>query len=78
MANIAGIMAAKKTSELIPLSHPLPINFIDVGYAFRDESAVIEITSTVKVEGVTGVEMEAMTCRHGDRPARLRYVQGHR
>jgi len=61
VAKIAGIMAAKKTSDLIPLCHPLPISFIDVTYAFRDESALIEITSTVKVRGVTGVEMEAMT-----------------
>ena len=55
-------MAAKKTSDLVPLCHPLPISFIDVAYAFRDEEAVIEITSTVKVQGTTGVEMEAMTC----------------
>ena len=61
VAKIAGIMAAKKTSDLIPLCHPLPISFVDVTYAFRDESAVIEITSTVKVQGTTGVEMEAMT-----------------
>ncbi len=55
-------MAAKKTSELIPLCHPLPISFIDVAYAFRDDEAAIEITSTVKVQGTTGVEMEALTC----------------
>jgi cyclic pyranopterin phosphate synthase len=61
VAKIAGIMAAKKTSDLIPLCHPLPISFIDTAYAFRDEEAVIEITSTVKVKGATGVEMEAMT-----------------
>jgi cyclic pyranopterin phosphate synthase len=61
VAKIAGIMAAKKTSDLIPLCHPLPISFIDMAYAFRDEEAVIEITSTVKVKGATGVEMEAMT-----------------
>ncbi len=62
VAKIAGIMAAKKTSELVPLCHPLPISFVDVAYAFRDEKALIEITSTVKVQGTTGVEMEAMTC----------------
>ena len=61
VAKIAGIMAAKKTSDLVPLCHPLPIGFVDVTYAFRDESALIEITSTVKVQGATGVEMEAMT-----------------
>ncbi len=61
VAKIAGIMAAKKTSDLIPLCHPLPISFVDTSYLFRDEDAIIEITSTVKVKGTTGVEMEALT-----------------
>jgi cyclic pyranopterin phosphate synthase len=61
VAKIAGIMAAKKTSDIIPLCHPLPLSFIDAAYVFRDEEAVIEITSTVKVKGTTGVEMEAIT-----------------
>ena len=62
VAKIAGIMGAKRTPDLVPLCHPLAINFVDVSYAFRDEEGVIEITSTVRVKGTTGVEMEAMTC----------------
>ena len=62
VAKIAGIMGAKKTPELVPLCHPLPINFVDVSYTFKDEEGVIEIVSTVKVRGSTGVEMEAVTC----------------
>ncbi|MGD0232103.1 MAG: cyclic pyranopterin monophosphate synthase MoaC [Syntrophorhabdales bacterium] len=62
VAKVAGIMAAKRTPDLIPLCHPLPITYVDVGYTFKDDEAVIEITSTVKVKGTTGVEMEAMTC----------------
>jgi cyclic pyranopterin phosphate synthase len=62
VAKIAGIMGAKKTPELVPLCHPLPINFVDVSYTFKDDEGIIEITATVKVKGTTGVEMEAMTC----------------
>jgi cyclic pyranopterin phosphate synthase len=62
VAKIAGVMAAKRTPDLIPLCHPLPINYVDVNYSFRDDEAAIEVTSTVKVKGTTGVEMEAMTC----------------
>ena len=62
VAKIAGIMGAKRTPDLVPLCHPLAINFVDVSYTFRDEEGVIEITSTVRVKGTTGVEMEAMTC----------------
>jgi cyclic pyranopterin monophosphate synthase len=62
VAKIAGIMGAKRTSDLVPLCHPLPINFIDVNYSFKDDEGVIEIESTVKVKGTTGVEMEAITC----------------
>ena len=61
VAKIAGIMGAKKTAELVPLCHPLPINFIDVVYDFVDNEQTIEITSTVKTKGPTGVEMEAIT-----------------
>ena len=61
VAKVAGIMAAKKTSDLVPLCHPLPITFVDVEYAFRENDPVIEITSAVRVKGQTGVEMEAMT-----------------
>jgi cyclic pyranopterin phosphate synthase len=61
VAKIAGIMGAKKTAELVPLCHPLPINFIDVVYDFTDGKQSIGITSTVKTKGPTGVEMEAIT-----------------
>ena len=60
-ARIAGIMAAKRTHELIPLCHPLAIASISVDFAPRDQQSLIEIESTVKVEGKTGVEMEALT-----------------
>jgi cyclic pyranopterin monophosphate synthase len=62
VAKIAGIMGAKKTPDLVPLCHPLPINFVDVDYTFKDGEGVIEIVSVVKVKGNTGVEMEAVTC----------------
>jgi cyclic pyranopterin phosphate synthase len=62
VAKIAGIMAAKKTPELVPLCHPLPLTFVDVTYTFKEKLSTIEIVSEVKVKGGTGVEMEAMTC----------------
>ena len=62
VAKVAGIIGAKRTSDLIPLCHPLPITFVDVTFAFKDEEAVIEMESTVRVKGTTGVEMEAMSC----------------
>ena len=58
-ARIAGIMAAKKTSDLIPLCHPLLISKVSVD--FRIGEGVVEVEATVKVEGKTGVEMEALT-----------------
>ena len=58
-AKIAGIMGAKNTSLLIPLSHPLPIEHIDIDFAVSPSA--IEIMSSVKYEGKTGVEMEAIT-----------------
>jgi cyclic pyranopterin phosphate synthase len=61
VAQIAGISASKRTSDLIPLCHPLPISKIDVEFAFDDSLPAIIITSTVKVTGKTGVEMEALT-----------------
>lgn len=61
-AKIAGIMAAKKTHELIPLCHPLAITHIDVEYDFDDTRHTVNITSVVRTKGQTGVEMEAMTC----------------
>ena len=60
-ARIAGIMAAKKTHDLIPLCHPLMIAKVSVDFAPDTSSSLIEVTATVKVEGKTGVEMEALT-----------------
>ncbi|MCE1188994.1 MAG: cyclic pyranopterin monophosphate synthase MoaC [Ignavibacteria bacterium] len=61
VAKIAGINAAKKTSELIPLCHPLLINSIDIVFCLNVELNKLEIRSTVRIEGKTGVEMEALT-----------------
>jgi cyclic pyranopterin monophosphate synthase len=58
-ARIAGIMGAKKTSELIPLCHPLVISKVSVEFSIVDHA--IDVEATVKVEGKTGVEMEALT-----------------
>jgi len=59
-ARIAGIMAAKKTSELIPLCHPLALTRVAVDLSAQDETT-IEIAATVETTGKTGVEMEALT-----------------
>ena len=60
-ARIAGIMAAKKTHELIPLCHPLLITKVSVDFTPDEATHSIDVTATVKVEGKTGVEMEALT-----------------
>jgi cyclic pyranopterin phosphate synthase len=57
-AQVAGVMAAKRTSELIPLCHPLPLSLIDVNVAIVENGA--DITSTVETTAQTGVEMEAL------------------
>lgn len=59
VARIAGIMGAKRTSDLIPLCHPLPLSGIEIDLEPRGEC--VEITATVRTKGVTGVEMEALT-----------------
>ncbi|VXC65881.1 molybdenum cofactor biosynthesis protein C [Arthrobacter sp. 9AX] len=59
VARVAGIMAAKKTSELIPLCHPLPLSKVTVDFDLAADS--VSILATVKTRGVTGVEMEALT-----------------
>ena len=61
VARLAGIMAAKKTSELIPLCHPLLINSVTVEFSVDQNNARVGVESTVKVNGQTGVEMEALT-----------------
>lgn len=58
-ARIAGIMAAKKTAELIPLCHPLMLSKVSVDFTFEDDG--IRVTTLVRLTGQTGVEMEAMT-----------------
>jgi cyclic pyranopterin phosphate synthase len=60
-ARIAGIMAAKKTHELIPLCHPLAISKVEVDIAPFDKPVGLIVSATVKVTGPTGVEMEALT-----------------
>lgn len=60
VARLAGIMAAKKTGELIPLCHPLPIAGATVDFAFEADS-VLRIDATVRIVARTGVEMEALT-----------------
>lgn len=60
-AKIAGIMAAKKTGELIPLCHPLRLTSINIEFEFHRESSQIVIESEVRTVGQTGVEMEALT-----------------
>jgi cyclic pyranopterin phosphate synthase len=61
VAQIAGISAAKRTSDLIPLSHPLVISHVDVTITIDNELPGVSITATVKTTGKTGVEMEALT-----------------
>lgn len=60
-AQIAGIMAAKKTWELIPMCHPLLLSNVDLDFVMDEPALTIEITATVKCTGTTGVEMEALT-----------------
>lgn len=61
VARIAGIQAAKRTAELIPLCHPLPLTKVDVALELEDALPGVIITATTKVTGKTGVEMEALT-----------------
>ena len=60
-ARIAGIMAAKRTHELIPLCHPLPLSEVTVEFEPSRDPPGIRVEATVKVDGKTGVEMEALT-----------------
>jgi cyclic pyranopterin phosphate synthase len=61
VARVAGIMAAKKTSELIPMCHPLNITSVEIELTPEDQPPRVEIEAAVRVSGKTGVEMEAMT-----------------
>jgi cyclic pyranopterin phosphate synthase len=60
-ARLAGILAAKKTGELIPLCHPLPLTHCEVNFAIPKTLDRIVITATVRIAAQTGVEMEALT-----------------
>jgi cyclic pyranopterin phosphate synthase len=61
VARIAGIQAAKRTAELIPLCHPLPLSFVDVEVAIDAAAGLVTLTAEARTSGQTGVEMEAMT-----------------
>lgn len=61
VARVAGIMAAKRTPELIPLCHPLPLTHLSVDFTFSAERSAVEIVATARCTGPTGVEMEALT-----------------
>jgi cyclic pyranopterin phosphate synthase len=61
VARVAGVMAAKKTSELIPMCHPLNITSVEIELTPQKDPPRVEIEAVVKVTGKTGVEMEAMT-----------------
>ena len=61
VARVAGIMATKRTSELIPLCHPLPLTKVKIDFELLEDRRAVEARCTVKTSGVTGVEMEALT-----------------
>ena len=61
VAQVGGIMGAKKTSELIPMCHPIMLSGVDIDLELREETHSVEITATAKCTGATGVEMEALT-----------------
>ncbi|MBS4175836.1 cyclic pyranopterin monophosphate synthase MoaC [Bacillus sp. FJAT-49736] len=63
VAQVAGIMAAKKTWDIIPMCHPIPLNGINIEFDWKknDDDFILRIRTTVKTKGNTGVEMEALT-----------------
>ena len=61
VAEVAGVMGAKRTGELIPLCHPLPITAVTVDFTADEGAATLEIEATARIVGKTGVEMEALT-----------------
>jgi cyclic pyranopterin phosphate synthase len=61
VAQLAGISAAKQTSHLIPLCHPIPIDEVKIDFVLDEKNSAVEITAAVKSTGKTGVEMEALT-----------------
>jgi cyclic pyranopterin phosphate synthase len=60
-AHLAGVMAAKRTSELVPLAHPLPLDRVEVAFSLDDSTASVGIESRVTCRGRTGVELEALS-----------------
>lgn len=86
VARLAGIMAAKRTGDLIPLCHPLPLDGVTIDFSFEDETT-LKIEAVVRCTGRTGVEMEALTavsisaltvydmCKSVDRTMRLECVR---
>ncbi len=87
IARIAGIMASKRTADLIPLCHPLPISHVEINLVTDAENNRVSCETTVKTTGQTGVEMEALTatqitlltiydmCKAVDRGMRIQNVQ---
>ena len=61
VAQVAGIMAAKRTHELIPMCHPIALTAVDLSFALWDNPCGVYLTATTKCKGETGVEMEALT-----------------
>ena len=61
IAQVAGVMGAKRTSDIIPLCHPLPITGVDLSFRLDPDRSSVEITASARVVGKTGVEMEALT-----------------
>ena len=76
VARVAGIMAAKRTSDLIPLCHPLPLTRVAIDLALDDTGVIV--TATAATDGKTGVEMEALTAVIGRAADDLRHGQGDR
>ena len=64
VARVAGIMAVKRTWELIPMCHPLPVQKCSIDYELNEKEGIIKVFCTAKTEGKTGVEMEALTGVH--------------
>jgi len=60
-AQIGGIMGAKKTSDIIPMCHPVPLSGVDISFTINEADTAVEITAAAKCSGQTGVEMEALT-----------------
>ena len=87
VAQVAAIMAAKRTPDLIPMCHPLPLSDVSVGFTAHRELGEVEIAAVVKCAGQTGVEMEALTaaavaaltiydmCKAVDRGMRMRELR---